>query len=291
MEYSLKNNGNLRLAIQKKGRLSEKAVELLNNSGVEIENYAERLSVSAAGFPLDVIFLRDDDIPEYVQDGVADLGIVGEDVIAEKGSDLIVLKKLGFGKCRLMIAAPETLEINEAKDLAGKTIATSFPNILARFLDQEKIQAKIVELSGSVEIAPSLEIADLIFDIVSTGNTLRMNKLKKSFTVFESQAVLVTGRKNGIDKNLMENLLARIESALTAKSSRYLMMNAPKNNLDKIMAELPSLKSPTVMPLADPELVAVHAVVPKARFYELAQKLKDAGASGILLLPIESMIP
>ncbi len=291
METNLKNNGNLRLAIQKKGRLSEKAVELMNNSGVEIENYADRLSVSATGFPLDVIFLRDDDIPEYVQDGVADLGIVGEDVIAEKGSDLIVLKKLGFGKCKLMIAAPERTEVTSARDLDGKTIATSFPNILSEFLQRENVQAKIVELSGSVEIAPSLGIADLIFDIVSTGNTLRMNKLRKAFTVFESQAVLVTGRKNGIDKSLMNNLLARIESALTAKSSRYLMMNAPKNNLDKIISELPSLKSPTIMPLADHDLVAVHAVVPKARFYELARKLKEAGASGILLLPIESMIP
>lgn len=286
-------NGNLKLAIQKKGRLSEKSLELLKLCGLDIENYSERLIVSARNHKLDLLFLRDDDIPEYVQDGVADIGIVGEDVVYEKQANITVSEKLGFGKCRLMIAAPSNGVPETMEEINGKTIATSYPNILKLFLNANNLQAKIIQISGSVEIAPSIGMADLICDIVSTGNTLMMNKLSKSFNVFDSEAVLISN--NSLKKNeekfaILQDLIARMRSVLSAKKSKYLMMNIPKDSLGKITEIIPSLKSPTVLHLADEASLAVHAVIPADRFWSIVNDLKAEGATGILLLPIENMI-
>ncbi len=286
-------NGNLKLAVQKKGRLSEKTMEMLKACGLEIDNYGERLLVPSRNYDIDILFLRDDDIPEYVKDGVADIGIVGENVMVEKQAAVSIVKRLGFSKCRLLIAVPENKELSNLNEINGKTIATSYPNILKSFLKENSINAKIIEISGSVEIAPSLGVADMICDIVSTGNTLKMNKLKKSFPVFESEAVLIKSSAVEMDshkKELLDNLLIRIDSVLTAKKSKYLMMNVPKNQLEKVIEILPSIKSPTVLPLADENLVAVHAVIPSETFWQINNKLKDAGASGILLLQIDNMI-
>lgn len=286
-------NGNLRLALQKKGRLTDKSLELLRLCGMDIENYSERLVVTARNFPLDLLFLRDDDIPEYVQDGVADVGIVGEDVIYEKQIPSVVIEKLGFGRCSLMLAYPEHNELKKLEDIEGKTIATTYPKILKDFLKSKKLNAKIIELSGSVEIAPSLGVADLICDIVSTGNTLMMNKLKKSFKVFNSEAVLISANSSLKDEKKNEYLTdirRRIRSVMTARSSKYLMMNIPKNSLVKIIDIIPSLKSPTVLHLAEDKMLAVHAVIPSDSFWQIIDDLKAAGASGILLLPIENLI-
>jgi ATP phosphoribosyltransferase len=286
-------NGNLKLAVQSKGRLTEKSLELLKHCGLDIEDYSERLFIPTRNFPLDILFLRDDDIPEYVQDGVADVGIVGENIFLEKQSETKILEKLGFGRCSLLIAHPEHKQLKDIKDIEGKTIATSYPVILNNFLQENKIKAKVIELTGSVEIAPSLGVADLICDIVSSGNTLMMNKLKKSFKVFDSQAVLISSKKNSLPeekKRILENLLRRISSVLIARNSKYLMMNVPKSSLDKIVKIIPSLKSPTVLPLADKNMLDVHAVIPSDKFWTIIEDLKSAGASGILLLPIENMI-
>ena len=286
-------NGNLKLALQKKGRLSEKSLELLKLCGLDIETYSERLILSARNFNLDILFLRDDDIPEYVQDGVADIGIVGEDVVHEKQANITVSEKLGFGRCRLMIAAPNDKLPEKLEEINGKTIATSYPNILKVFLSANNLEAKIIEISGSVEIAPSLGVADMICDIVSTGTTLMMNKLKKSFNVFESEAILISNNNlhNDIEKfEIFNNLIKRVRSVLSARKSKYLMMNIPKDSLEKIITTIPSLKSPTVLHLADPQSLAVHAVIPSDQFWTIIDDLKSAGASGILLLPIENMI-
>ncbi len=286
-------NGNLKLALQKKGRLTEKSLELLELCGFDIENYSERLFVTARNFPMDVLFLRDDDIPEYVKDGVADIGIVGENVVLEKLTDIVTLERLGFGRCSLMMAHPQNNELKNLEDINGKTIATTYPNILKNYLNEHKLNAKIIELSGAVEIAPSLGVADLICDLVSTGNTLMMNKLKKSFKVFESEAVLISAQKELKDEKkneLLNDFLRRIRSVLKARSSKYLMMNIPKDSLNKIIGLIPSLKSPTVLHLADENMLAVHAVIPSDKFWQIIDDLKAAGASGIILLPIENMI-
>jgi ATP phosphoribosyltransferase len=291
---SISNNGNLKLAVQKKGRLTDKSIELLKLCGIEIDHYSERLVVPAYNFPLEVLFLRDDDIPEYVQDGVADIGIVGEDVLVSKNAKTQVVEKLGFGKCSLMMAAPENIRITSPKDIEGKTIATSYPRIVQNYLDDNKVNAKIIEISGSVEIAPALGVADIICDIVSTGNTLRMNKLNKSISVFDSQAVLICSSTNDMNeakKEILNELQRRINSVLTARNSRYLMMNVPKANLDEIERVIPSIKSPTILPLADENLVAVHAVIPADYIWKIVDSLKKLNATGILLMQIENMIP
>lgn len=286
-------NGNLKLAVQKKGRLTDKSLQLLRNCGLDIEDYSERLIITTRNFELDLLFLRDDDIPEYVQDGVADIGIVGEDVLYEKEADVDVIRNLGYGKCRLALAVPEGKNIKNIQELEGQRIATSFPNLLKSYLNKNNINAKIVEISGSVEIAPSLGVADFICDLVSTGNTLKLNKLVKSFDVFNSQAVLIANKNLNKDENknsILENLLLRIDSALKAKTSKYLMMNVPKSSLLEIERIIPSLKSPTIVPLADEAMVAVHAVIPSDKFWTIQKQLEEAGASGILLLPIDNMI-
>jgi len=286
-------NVNLKLALQKKGRLTDKSLELLKHCGIDIENYSEKLVVTSKNYKIDVLFLRDDDIPEYVQDGVADLGIVGENVIVEKRAKVTYLERLGYGKCKLMIAAPENGLPKTVKDIDGKRIATSYPYILNNYLKDNNISAKIIEISGSVEIAPSLGVADMICDIVSTGTTLMMNKLKKSFSVFDSEAVLISANSafgDPVKDEILTDLLRRIRSVLTAKNSKYLMMNIPKASLERITEIIPSLKSPTILNLADDNMLAVHAVIPSDKFWCIIDDLKKEGASGILLLPIDNMI-
>lgn len=283
----------LKLAIQKKGRLTDKSLQLIRDAGIGIEDSNERLMISAKNFPIDILFLRDDDIPEYVQDGVADIGIVGYNVVFEQNSEVSVIKKLGYGKCKLMIAVPENEEVIEIKNLAGSRIATSYPNILNYFLEKNSITATAILIKGSVEIAPSLGIADYICDIVSTGNTLKMNKLKKSFEVFDSEAVLIKSELfplNTEKEQLLTQLITRIDSVMIAQNSNYLMMNAPKKNLEEIITILPSLKSPTLLPLADENMIAIHAVIAKDIFWQINGKLQNLGASDLLLLPINNMI-
>ena len=284
---------NLKIAIQKKGRLTERSLGLLKVCGIDIENHSERLTETARNFPLELLFLRDDDIPEYVQDGVADLGIVGLDVLVESQSKARLIEKLGFGRCSILLAYPEDKPVDNMSDLNDKTIATSFSFILNKFLKENNLNSKVIELNGSVEIAPSLGVADLICDIVSTGNTLTMNKLKKSFKVFDSEAVLIKSDATELSnekEKILNDLVRRINSALNAKESKYLMMNIPKNSLEKIVKIIPSLKSPTVLSLADENMLAIHAVIPSRKFWEIIDELKSAGASGILLLPIENII-
>ena len=289
----MNNNGNLKIAVQKKGRLTENSIQLLRNCNLDIEKFDDRLMVSIRNYKLDLLFLRDDDIPEYVQDGVADLGIVGENVVQESYADVKVIKKLNFGKCKLRIGIPENSELNDVKALKNKSIATSYPNIVKEFLIRNNVSAKVITISGSVEVAPSLGIADYICDLVSTGNTLKLHKLKSSLTVLDSEAVLIKNKnlnKSAEKYPIYLKLIRRIESVLNAKNSKYLMMNVPKNSLCSILDIIPSLKSPTVLSLADESQVAVHAVIPADKFWEIIDDLKSAGATGILLLPIENII-
>lgn len=279
----------LKIAIQKSGRLNEKSVELLKNCGLSFENYKSSLISNVSNFPLEILFLRDDDIPEYVQDGIADLGIVGENVISETGVDVSFLQMLGFGKCTLKLAVQTHSTIETIADLNGKSIATSYPVILKKYLDQNNIDAEIRTISGSVEIAPGLGLSDAIFDIVSTGGTLKSNGLKPFAEVMKSEAVLI-GR-NGIEAEpLVIELIQRIQSVLRAKETKYVVLNAESKNLDRILELLPGVKSPTVVPLAESGWVAIHTVIPERDFWEKISLLKNAGAQGIVVMPIEKII-
>ncbi len=279
----------LKIAIQKSGRLNEKSVELLKNCGLSFENYKSSLISNVSNFPLEILFLRDDDIPEYVQDGIADLGIVGENVISETGVDVSFLQMLGFGKCTLKLAVQTHSTIATIADLNGKSIATSYPVILKNYLDQNNINAEIRTISGSVEIAPGLGLSDAIFDIVSTGGTLKSNGLKPFAEVMKSEAVLI-GR-NGLEAEpLVIELIQRIQSVLRAKETKYVVLNAESKNLDRILELLPGVKSPTVVPLAESGWVAIHTVIPERDFWEKISLLKNAGAQGIVVMPIEKII-
>jgi ATP phosphoribosyltransferase len=279
----------LKIAIQKSGRLNEKSVELLKNCGLSFENYKSSLISNVSNFPLEILFLRDDDIPEYVQDGIADLGIVGENVISETGVNVSFLQMLGFGKCTLKLAVQTHSSIQNISDLNGKSIATSYPVILKNFLDKNSIQADIRTISGSVEIAPGLGLSDAIFDIVSTGGTLKSNGLKPFAEVMKSEAVLI-GRKGIEAEPLVVELIQRIQSVLRAKETKYVVLNAESKNLDRILELLPGVKSPTVVPLAESGWVAVHTVIPERDFWEKISLLKSAGAQGIVVMPIEKII-
>ena len=279
----------LKIAIQKSGRLNEKSVELLKNCGLSFENYKSSLISNVSNFPLEILFLRDDDIPEYVQDGIADLGIVGENVISETGVDVSFLQMLGFGKCTLKLAVQTHSTIENITDLNGKSIATSYPVILKNFLDDNKINAEIRTISGSVEIAPGLGLSDAIFDIVSTGGTLKSNGLKPFAEVMKSEAVLI-GRKGIENELLIVELIQRIQSVLRAKETKYVVLNTEVKNIDKILALLPGVKSPTVVPLAEEGWVAIHTVIPERDFWEKISLLKVAGAQGIVVMPIEKII-
>jgi len=279
----------LKIAIQKSGRLNEKSVELLKKCGLTFENYKSSLISSVSNFPLEILFLRDDDIPEYVQDGIADLGIVGENVINETEVEVHYLQRLGFGKCTLKLAVPNESAVLKIQDLEGKSIATSYPVILNKFLQDNGISANIRTISGSVEISPGLGLSDAICDIVSTGGTLRSNGLKPFADVMSSEAILIG--KNGIaNDEIVKELMQRIQSVLKAKETKYVVLNVDRSNLETILALLPGVKSPTVVPLAEQDWVAVHTVIQERDFWEKINKLKAAGAQGIVVMPVEKII-
>ena len=281
----------LRLAIQKKGRLSEKSLGLLKASGIRIDNYSQQLLVKAQNFDLELLFIRDDDIPEYVQDGVADIGIVGENEILESRKNLDVIEKLGFGKCRMSLAIPKENSFNSIKDLEGKNIATSYPKILKSYLDKNDVSANVHYISGSVEITPNINLAEAIFDIVSTGSTLRNNGLKEVEVLLKSEAVLVANKNLSDEKKeLLEQILFRTGAVNKAKNNKYIMLNAPNAAIEKIIGLLPGAKSPTVMPLAMEGWSSVHTVIGEDDFWGKIETLKSAGAEGILVLPIEKII-
>lgn len=279
----------LKIAIQKSGRLNEKSVEILKNCGLSFENYKSSLISTVTNFPLEILFLRDDDIPEYVQDGIADLGIAGENVIVETGAEVTYLQKLGFGKCTLKIALPNDSEITGLQQLSGKAIATSYPVILEKYLKENNIHAEVRTISGSVEIGPGLGLSDAICDIVSTGGTLRSNGLKPFSEVMKSEAVLI-GKAGSELLPEVQELLQRIRSVLRAKETKYVVLNVAKDNLQKIVDLLPGVKSPTVVPLFDENWVAVHSVIAEYDFWEKINSLKAAGAEGIVVMPIEKII-
>ncbi len=281
----------LRIAIQKSGRLSESSLKLLKECGIEFDNGLNKLKAEAFNFPLEVFFLRDDDIPQYVEDGVADIGIVGENVFLEKNKKIQLVDKLGFGKCRLSIAIPKEKKYTSLKDFDGKRFATSYPNILSNYLKKNKIKAEIQEISGSVEIAPGIGLADAICDLVSSGSTLFTNGLKETTIILNSEAVLVANNNLKRDRKIILNkLLFRINAVRKAKNTKYILLNAPNNKLQKICSILPGMKSPTILPLAEKNWSSVHSVVEENQFWEIIEKLKTNGAQGILVLPIEKMI-
>ncbi|MBK8141540.1 MAG: ATP phosphoribosyltransferase [Chitinophagaceae bacterium] len=281
----------LKIAVQKSGRLYEGSMKLLKECGIEISNGNNQLRVLASNFPVEVFFLRDDDIPEYVQDAVADIGFVGENVVREKNKIVDSIEKLGFGKCRLSIAIPRNGQLQSISDLNGKKIATSYPVILNTFLNEKKIAASIHEISGSVEIAPRIGLADAICDLVSSGSTLFTNELKEIETILFSEAVLIGNKTLSTQKRIiLESLLFRIRSVKKAKNNKYVLLNAPNDKLDTICSLLPGMKSPTILPLAEPGWSSVHSVINESDFWNVIEQLKANGAQGILIIPIEKMI-
>lgn len=281
----------LKIAIQKSGRLSEESLRLLRDCGININNGLSKLKTDADNFPIEVFFLRDDDIPQYIEDGVADIGIVGENVLLEKNKEVKTIDRLGFGKCRLSLAFPKEKNYRSVKDLNGLRIATSYSNILAKYLKQQKIKAEIHEISGSVEIAPGIGLADAICDLVSTGSTLLSNGLKEVEVILRSEAVLIANKKLNKEKaEILAKLLFRIKALRSAKRNKYILLNAPNKKLDAICKILPGMKSPTILPLAEKGWSSVHSVVEENEFWEIIEKLKNNGAQGILVVPIEKMI-
>jgi ATP phosphoribosyltransferase len=281
----------LRIAIQKSGRLYEDSVQLLKECGIALRNVKDRLKTEADNFPLEVFFLRDDDIPQYVEDGVADIGIVGENVLYEKNKQAAIVEKLGFGKCRLSVAIPRSQQYEGVQSLQGKRIATSYPYLVNEFLAKNNIQAEIHEISGSVEIAPGIGLADVVADLVSSGSTLLMNGLKEVEVLLQSQAVLV--RNNNLDaeqQKLLDKLVFRIRSVKKANNNKYILLNAPNDKVQEIISLLPGMKSPTVLPLAEAGWSSVHSVLSEDTFWDIIEQLKAAGAQGILVVPIEKMI-
>jgi ATP phosphoribosyltransferase len=281
----------LRIAIQKSGRLSEKSLQLLADCGINISNGNRTLLAEGKNFPVEILFLRDDDIPGYIEDGIADVGILGENVVLEKGNELTIISRLNFARCRMSIAIPRSEEYTGPSYLQGKRIATSYPVILQRYLDQNNITADIHEILGSVEIAPSIGLAGAIFDIVSTGSTLLSNGLKEVEVVLKSEAVLV-GRDDleGEKKVILDKLMFRMNAVMKAKANRYVLLNAPNDKLSEIVSILPGMKSPTIVPLAESGWSAVHSVISEDRFWEIIDQLKEAGAQGLLVIPIEKMV-
>lgn len=281
----------LRIAIQKSGRLQEGSLELLKESGLSFSNGKDQLKTQARNFPVEVLFLRDDDIPQYVEDCVADVGIVGENIFAEKQKKNQIVKRLDFAKCRLSIAVPRSDSYEGIKSLDGKNIATSYPNIVRDFLRKNAITAGIHEISGSVEIAPGIGLADAICDIVSTGSTLLSNGLKEVEVVMQSEAVIIANPELETEKQkILDKLLFRIEAVKKAKNNKYILMNCPNESIEKITNVIPGMKSPTIIPLARNGWSSLHSVVDENDFWEKIDLLRSCGAEGILVIPIEKMI-
>jgi len=281
----------IRIAIQAKGRLNEDSVELLREAGITFEDSKRKLLAKSEDFPIEILYLRDDDIPQAVAMGVADIGIVGLNEVEEKAQEINVVHKLGFGKCRISIAIPKTEEYNGVEMLAGKRIATSYPVILKKFLDEKGVSAEIHEIAGSVEIAPAVGMADAIFDIVSSGGTLITNGLKEVEKVMYSEAVLITNKSLGEDcKNILNQLLFRIESVERSRGMKYVLMNLPEGKVEDAISILPALKSPTILPLTQRGWCALHVVINEKELWGKIEQLKSIGAEGILVLSLEKMI-
>ncbi len=281
----------LKIAIQTKGRLNEDSMKLIKESGIELAIGRRTLVAEAKNFPMEALFLRDDDIPQTVADGVADVGIVGENEMLEKQENVVIAKRLGFSKCRLSLAIPKTLEYTGSEFFEGKKIATSYPAILQKFLDEKKIQAEIHVISGSVEIAPGIGLADAIFDIVSSGSTLISNRLKEVEVVVHSEAVLISRPDLPSSRQeILDELIFRLESVQRAVGKKYILLNTPNEKIQEVADLLPGMKSPTIVPLAQKGWSSMHSVIAENDFWEIIGKLKKAGAEGILVIPIEKMI-
>lgn len=281
----------LRIAVQSKGRLYEDTMNLLKEAGIKINSARRTLLVQSSNFPLEVLYLRDDDIPECVASGVADIGIVGENEFVERGEDANIVRRLNFSKCRISLAIPESADYNGLEWFNGKKIATSYPNILRKFAEEKGLSIDIHTIQGSVEIAPGIGLSDGIFDIVSSGSTLISNKLREVEVVMKSEALLIGNKTLDADKqDILEEFLFRIKSVLIADDKKYVLMNAPSDKVDAIVSILPGIKSPTIMPLATEGWTSIHTVLDEKHFWEIVGQLKEAGAEGILVLPIEKMI-
>ncbi|CAI8206185.1 MAG: ATP phosphoribosyltransferase [Flavobacteriaceae bacterium] len=281
----------IKIAIQKSGRLNEESLGILKKCGISIDNGKDQLKAAARNFPLEVLYLRNGDIPQYLRDGVVDLAIIGENLIHEKGKDLQVIEKLGFSKCRVSVAVPKETVFNDIRELNGKRIATSYPNTVNQFLEENNISAELHIINGSVEIAPNIGLADAICDIVSSGSTLFKNNLKEVTKILDSEAVLVQAPTMDVEKTaIIDKLLFRLRTVLRAKKLKYILLNAPNDKIEEIRAILPVLKSPTVLPLAQAGWSSLHSVIDEASFWEVIDALKAAGGEDILICPIEKMV-
>jgi ATP phosphoribosyltransferase len=282
---------NLRIAVQKSGRLNEDSMRILKDIGISIDNGKDQLKAAARNFPVEVFYLRNGDIPQYLRDGVVDAAIIGENVLIEKGHDLEFVERLGFSKCNVSIAVPKDSKANSLKDLEGKRIATSYPETVKKFLKQQNINAQLHTISGSVEIAPNIGLADGICDIVSSGSTLFKNGLKEIEVLLKSEAVLAVSPLISKERRgILNKIQFRIQSVLKGRNSKYVLLNAPNDKLEEIINVLPGMKSPTVLPLAKEGWSSVHSVIPKNEFWEIIDLLKEKGAEGILVCPIEKMV-
>jgi len=282
---------NLRIAVQKAGRLNEDSMNLLKDIGISIDNGKDQLKASARNFPVEVFYLRNGDIPQYLRDGVIDAAIIGENVLIEKGDDLEFVERLGFSKCKVSIAVPKESDSNCLKDLAGKRIATSYPETVKKFLKAQNIEAELHIITGSVEIAPNIGLADGICDIVSSGSTLFKNGLKEIEVLLESEAVLAVSSQISDERRaILQKIQFRIQSVLRGRNAKYVLLNAPNDKLESILALLPGMRSPTVLPLAEKGWSSVHTVITKNEFWEIIEDLKAKGAEGILVCPIEKMV-
>ncbi len=281
----------IRIAIQKSGRLNEDSLQILKDCGISIDNGKDQLKASSRNFPLEVFYLRNGDIPQYLRDGVVDIAIIGENVLIEKGTDIIIAERLGFSKCKVSLAVPKSFKYTSVTDLEGKRIATSYPNTVNNYLTEKGVKAELHIISGSVEIAPNIGLADGICDIVSSGSTLFKNNLKEVEVMLKSEAVLAVSPSISEErKAVLSKLQFRIQSVLRARQSKYVLLNAPNDKLKVILALLPGMRSPTVLPLADKGWSSVHTVINKDTFWEVIDELKQAGAEGILVCPIEKMV-
>ena len=281
----------LKIAIQKSGRLYEESLQLLKDCGISVNNGKDQLKVSVENFPMEIMYLRNSDIPQYLEDGVVDIAIVGENLLAEKNKNITIVHQLGFSKCRVSLAVPKDIETDNLQYFQGKKIATSYPNTLKQFLTKNNIEADIHVISGSVEIAPNIGLADGICDIVSSGSTLFKNGLRETLTILKSEAVLAkTSQLSSEKENILEKLLFRIKAVLKAKNSKYILMNVPNEKIAKISNVLPVLKSPTVIPLAEAGWSSIHSVIDEERFWDVIDELRENGAQDILIIPIDKMV-
>ncbi|MCY0978398.1 ATP phosphoribosyltransferase [Chryseobacterium wangxinyae] len=281
----------LKIAIQKSGRLYEESLQLLKDCGISVNNGKDQLKVSVENFPMEIMYLRNSDIPQYLEDGVVDIAIVGENLLAEKNKEITVVHQLGFSKCRVSLAVPKDVETDDLQYFQGKKIATSYPNTLKEFLKQNHIEADIHVISGSVEIAPNIGLADGICDIVSSGSTLFKNGLRETLTILKSEAVLAkTVQLSAEKENVLDKLLFRIKAVLKAKNSKYILMNVPNDKIADISNVLPVLKSPTVIPLAEEGWSSIHSVIDEERFWDVIDELRENGAQDILIIPIDKMV-